>query len=125
MTKQFRAKELPAAFNTLDEFVGKHKPELVEQVVSSIEHAIRNNLSNVEVFSFKDTDYMVILNVSSFKENLDNIYKYYISTEQYEFCGRLVAVQNLLLTKDKPNEQKKRHKPKSPSKLKNKRHNTN
>lgn len=122
MIKKFQSKTLPSDFKSMDEFVLKNKIELTEQVISSIEFAIDNNLSDIEVFNFKDTDFIVVLNFSMFKENLENIYNYYISTEQYEFCGRVSKLKHLL-NQDKTNEQKKRHKSKNTSKPKNKRGN--
>lgn len=119
MIKKFQSKTLPSDFQSMDEFVSKNKIELTEQVISSIEFAINNDLNDVEVFNFKDTDFIVILNVSTFKENLENIYNFYISTEQYEFCGRVLKLQKLL-NQEKTNEQKKRHKSKNTSKPKNK-----
>jgi hypothetical protein len=103
----------------MEEFVIKHKSELTEQVVTAIEFALKNNLSNVEVFNFSKTDFIVVLNISTFKENLDNIYNYYINTEQYEFCERVLNLQKII-NQEKPNEQEKRHKSKSSPKSKNK-----
>jgi hypothetical protein len=124
MAKKFQSKVLPSEFKTMEEFVIKNKFKLTEQVVSSIEFALKNNLSNVEVFSFRNTDFIVVLNVSTFKENLENIYNYYINTEQYEFCERVSKLQKII-NQQKPNEQEKRHKSKSPSKSKNKGFNSN
>ena len=103
----------------MDDYIDKHKSKLTEQVVASIEFAINNDLSNVEVFNFQGSEFMVVLSSSTFKENLDNIMAYYIGTEQYEFCTRVTKVQKLL-NNEKTNEQKKRHKPKNSPKSKNK-----
>jgi hypothetical protein len=111
--------ELPSAFSVMDDYIGKHKSKLTEQVVASIEFAINNDLPTVEVFNFQGSEFMVVLSSSTFKENLDNIMAYYISTEQYEFCARVTNVQKLL-NNEKTNEQKKRHKPKNSPKSKNK-----
>lgn len=103
----------------MDEYVTKHKSELTEQVITAIEFALKNNLTNVEVFDFSDTDFIVVLNTSTFKENLENIYDYYIDTEQYEFCERVLNLKQII-NQEKPNEQEKRHKSKSSTKSKNK-----
>lgn len=110
MTKKFCVKELPSDFQTMEKFVGDNKTVLTEQVVSSIEYALAKNLSNVEVFKFHDTDYIVILSIETFKDNLDNIYNYYVASEQYEFCKRVVDVQQKLINHLKPHEQKKTNK---------------
>ena len=119
MAKRFQPKMIPSEFKSMEEFVIKHKSELTEQVVTAIEFALKNNLSNVEVFNFSKTDFIVVLNISTFKENLDNIYNYYINTEQYEFCERVLNLQKII-NQEKPNEQEKRHKSKSSPKSKNK-----
>lgn len=103
----------------MDEYVTKHKTELTQQVVMAVEFALKNNLSNVEVFNFSETDFIVVMCVSTFKENLENIYDYYIDSEQYEFCDRVLKLQQIINQK-KPNEQKKRHKSKGSPKSKNK-----
>jgi hypothetical protein len=112
----------------MEKFVGDNKTVLTEQVVSSIEYALAKKLSNVEVFKFHDTDYIVILGIETFKDNLDNIYNYYVATEQYEFCKRVVDVQQKLINHLKPNEQKKTNKgqqSKNSTKPKTKRHGAN
>lgn len=131
MAKKFCVKELPSDFQQMEKFVGDNKSVLTEQVVSSIEYALDKNLSNVEVFKFHDTDYIVVLGVETFEDNLDNIYNYYVATEQYEFCKRVVEVQQKLINHLKPNEQKKTTKgrkgqqSKNSTKPKTKRHGTN
>lgn len=119
MAKRFQTKTIPSEFKTMDEYVTKHKSELTEQVITAIEFALKNNLTNVEVFDFSDTDFIVVLNTSTFKENLENIYDYYIDTEQYEFCERVLKLTQII-NQEKPNEQEKRHKSKSSTKSKNK-----
>ena len=124
MAKRFQTKTIPSEFKSMEEFVIQNKSALTEQVVTAIEFALKNNLSNVEVFNFSKTDFIVVLNTSTFKENLENIYSYYINTEQYEFCERVLKLQKII-NQEQPNEQEKRHKSKSSSKSKNKGHNPN
>lgn len=116
--------ELPSEFSVMDDYIGKYKSKLTEQVVASIEFAINHDLSNVEVFNFQGTEFIVVLSSSTFKENLDNIMAYYIGSEQYEFCTRVTKVQNLL-KHEKTNEPQKRHKPKNSPESKNKGYDSN
>jgi hypothetical protein len=53
-------------------------------------------MTSVEVFNFRNTDYIIVVGIETFDENLKNIYDYYINTEQYEFCKRIVEVQQKL-----------------------------
>lgn len=119
MADSYNPLVLPSVFDDLEKFIIKHKNHLCEQIISSVSHALQNDLSTIELFEFENSDYVVILNKDIFKSNLDNILGYYLETEQYEFCERVVGLQKLLIRKQYY-EQKKRHKSKSPSKRKNK-----
>ena len=116
MPKKFSSMLLPCEYDDMEKYIIENKSALTKKVVESIEYAVKNKLTNVEVFKFKSSEYIVLLNALSFKENLDFIFNYYIETEQYEFCQYVKKVQKLL---DNKNEQKKRYKPKSSSKHKN------
>lgn len=116
MPKKFSSMLLPCEYDEMEKYIIENKTALTKKVVDSIEYAVKNKLTNVEVFKFKNSEYIVLLNALSFRENLDFIFNYYIETEQYEFCQRVKKVQKLL---DNKNEQKKRYKPKSSSKHKN------
>ena len=116
MPKKFSSMLLPCEYDDMEKYIIENKSALTKKVVESIEYAVKNKLNNVEVFKFKSSEYIVLLNALSFKENLDFIFNYYIETEQYEFCQYVKKVQKLL---DNKNEQKKRYKPKSSSKHKN------
>lgn len=134
MAKKFCAKILPSEFKKLEDYVVKNKSILTEQIVDSISHAIEKKMTSVEVFNFRNTDYIIVVGIETFDENLKNIYDYYINTEQYEFCKRIVEVQQklqkLINTPDsnekcKKNEVSKRQQSKNSTKLKNKRDGTN
>jgi hypothetical protein len=87
---------LPSNFNEMNSFIESKKVELMEHIVSSIEHAIDKKLDFIEVFSFKNTDFVVTLPIHQFKENLDNVYNFYIETERYELCLRVKTVEKKL-----------------------------
>ncbi len=117
MSRKFSSVILPSDYDEMEKYIIKNKTALTKKVVDSIEYALKNKLTDVEVFKFKNSDYIVLLNVLSFKENLDFIFNYYIETEQYEYCDNVRKVQKLLDKKN--NEQEKRYKPKGSSKHKN------
>ena len=71
----------------------------MEQVINSIEYAIDNKMEMIEVFSFKGSDFIVTLNAESFLENVENIYKFYVSEEKYELCKRVKRINLRLLKK--------------------------
>ena len=88
----------------------------MENVVSSVRYALVNNLASVEVFKFENSDFIVILEYSTFKDNINNIYDFYISEELYELCDRVNKLKKLLESHEK--KQEKRYKSKSSTKRK-------
>ena len=116
MSKKYCSATLTCEYNEMEKYILENKASLTLKVVDSIEYALKNKLVNVEVFKFKNSYYIVLLNENSFKENLDFIFNYYIDTEQYEYCENVKKIQKLL--DKKYNEQEKRHKPKGSPKHK-------
>lgn len=99
---------LPSNYDEMEKYIVNNKTKLTEQVVSSIEYAIKNNLPSVEVFKFKNTDFVIVLNDDMFEDNIENIFQYYLQTEQYELCDKVCKLQKLL---NKLHEKEKRSKP--------------
>jgi hypothetical protein len=116
MTDKYSSLTLPSDYDQMESLIKSNKIKLMEQIVSSICYAVDNNLNAIEVFNFKDSDFIVVLDRNSFEDNLNNIYEYYISSEKYEHCGRVLNIKQQLTNK---NEQEKRHKAKGSSKRKN------
>lgn len=87
---------LPSNFDEMERFIDSHKIEMTEQVVSSIEYALNKKLSFVEVFSFKNSDFVITIPIESFRENLKNVFNYYIDTENYELCVRIKSIETML-----------------------------
>ena len=98
---------LPSTNNELLRFIENYKIDMVQQVVSSIEFAIEHNLPIIEVFQFKGSNFVVNLKVKEFSSNLENIYNYYLQTENYELCKKVVELQQKL--KINTHEKKKPH----------------
>jgi hypothetical protein len=119
MTKSFSVITLPSDYDEMEKFIVKNKVKLTEQIVLSVQYALDNNFSSVEVFNFENSDFIVILEKSSFKENIDNIFEFYIKTEQYEFCDRVAKLKKQIEQHEQ--KQQERYKPKSSSKHKDQR----
>lgn len=117
MTKSFSTLTLPSDYDEMESFILQNKVKLTEQIVLSVQYALDNNVSSIEVFNFKNSDFIVILERSSFEENLNNILDFYIKTEKYEFCEKLIKLKNQL--EEHEQKQKERYKSKSASKSKN------
>jgi len=90
---------LPSEDSELKSFIEKNKTKMMENVLNSIEYSLDNDLSSVEVFRFKQSDFIITLNRDCFLENVENIYKHYIENQEYELCPRVKNI-NFRLTKN-------------------------
>lgn len=87
---------LPSDFNELELYVKSHKKDLTEMVVSSIEFALEKDLPVIEVFNFKNSDFVITIPEKDFLNNIKNVYDFYLKEELYELCGRVGKLKNLL-----------------------------
>ena len=97
---------LPSGNKELQRFIERYKVDMTEQVVSSIEFAVKHKLPLVEIFQFKDSKFVAAIYPKQFEENLENIYKFYLASERYELCGRVAKLRDKL--KNIPNEKEKK-----------------
>lgn len=88
--------QLPSSNIEMENFVQKNKIEIFESIADRIDYAVNKNLSGVEIFQFDKSNYIVVLNKKDFKENLDNIFDYSMSIENYELCGRIHSIRKTL-----------------------------
>ena len=75
---------------------------MMEQVVNVIEFAVNNHLPFIEVFQFKNSDFVITLAEKDYSTNLNNIYDYYMKNESYEYCSRVVRLRKTLMEKSVP-----------------------
>lgn len=99
---EFIPMSLPSDNRVLEKYIDENKLKLMENVIDSIEYAVSKNLPITEVFAFFNTDFIITINDYTFKDNVQQIYDYYIKNENYELCPRVVK----LLTKLKNEKQK-------------------
>lgn len=90
---------LPSDNTELQVFSKKFKMEMMEQIVNVIEFAVNNNLPFVEVFQFKNSDFVITLAEKDYSTNLDNIYSHYMKNEAYEYCSRVVKLRQTIMEK--------------------------
>ena len=102
---------LPSDNKEMVEFIHRFKIDMMENVVSNIERAVNNNLPIIEVFQFKNSDFVITLLEKDYLANLDNIYNYYMEKEVYEYCPRLVRLQKTITGKvqEKKTDEKQTH----------------
>jgi hypothetical protein len=104
---------LPSENKELQTFSQKFKIDMMEQVIGSIEFAVEHNLPLIEVFQFKNSDFVITLSEKDYLTNLENIYSYYMKNEKYEHCSRVVRLQKTLKEKSViPTDENKTHRPK-------------
>ncbi len=87
---------LPSDNNIMEAYIKKNKIRLTEKALSSIEYAINNKLPFIEVFGFNNSNFIIAIAEKDFLQNVDHIYNFYLESEHYELCPRVVRLQTLL-----------------------------
>jgi len=95
--KAYKSYLLPNNFKEMEGFILDNKSLMVEQVLNGIEYALNKKLKFVEIFQFVNSDFVVVVSFDKFKENIDNVYQYYIKQEMYEFCPRVKKMEKKLI----------------------------
>ena len=110
INKSYEKYILPSKYAELTSFSKKFKSEMMEHVLDSIECAISRDLPLVEIFQFKNSDFVITLSDQDYFTNLENLYSYFLENEGYENCNRLVRLQKTLKEKSEtiPDEKTKR-----------------
>lgn len=90
---QYKVYVLPSDLNEMEGFVQKNKTNLTEHVITAIEYAVDNSMETIQVFSFKDSDFLISISKDRFLQNVDNIYEEYLHLEKYELCGRITQLK--------------------------------
>jgi hypothetical protein len=95
--RKYKVLKLKSDFDQMDAYIQENTTELMEHVLFSIEHALKSELSVIEVFQFTRSPFSITLSDDIFQETVSNIYNRYIETEQYELCARVVKLQQKLV----------------------------
>lgn len=98
---------LPSNNEEMRTFVKKFKIDMMEHIISSIDYAIENKISIVELFQFKDSKFIVTLAEKEFQCNLEHINKYYTSAQIFELCPRVEKLIKIIQTKNDEKEKPK------------------
>jgi hypothetical protein len=98
---------LPSKFNDMESHIVNNKVILMEQVVSGINHALSKKLKFVEIFKFSNSDFVITLGSDKFKENITNIFDYYIKNEKYELCERVKKLEKKFNTYEQKKQKEK------------------
>jgi hypothetical protein len=87
---------LPSDNREMEKFIQKNKTYLTEQALTSIEFGVSNKLPFVEVFKFNNSDFVITIAAEDFLINVNHIYNFYLESENYELCPRVVKLQSIL-----------------------------
>lgn len=87
---------LPSDNEIMEAYIKKNKIRLTEKALSSIEYAVNNKLPFIEVFSFNNSDFIIAIAEKDYLQNVDHIFNFYLETEHYELCPRVVRLQTML-----------------------------
>jgi hypothetical protein len=101
---------LPSENKELQSFSKKFKFDMMEQVVNTIEFAVKHDLPLIEVFQFKNSDFVITLLEKDYLTNLDNIFSFFMEKEAYEYCPRVVRLLETIKEKSvKINDESQKH----------------
>ncbi len=81
--------ELPSNNEDMEVYVTKNRTEINERIVESIDYALKNRMTGIEVFCFKDSSFVVVLHRKDFKESLENVFNFSLNNQQFELCTRV------------------------------------
>lgn len=87
---------LPTDSDDQKSFIKKYKSDMMVQVVNSIEYAVIHKLPYIEVFQFKNSNFVIILTEKDYLPNLDHIFKFCNNEEIFELCPKITKLQNIL-----------------------------
>ena len=105
--KSYEKYILPSKYSELESFSKQFKSDMMEHVVDGIEEAIKQDLPLVEVFQFKNSNFVITLGKNDYLTNLNNIFTHFLKNEKYEYCKRIVTLQKTLKDKFKNNTDEK------------------
>lgn len=84
--------ELPSDNDEMEKYIEENRVDINKKMVDNIDYAINKRLGTVEVFCFKNSNFIVLMNRKDFKENLDNIFEFSLENEQFEVCVKIKKV---------------------------------
>ena len=97
---------LSSSFEEMESQITKNKVKLTEYIIDVIYNNLNTKEELIPLFAFQGTDFEVTLSRKSLKDNIQNIYQFYISQEFYERCSRIVKLQKLLENNIKYDQEK-------------------
>jgi hypothetical protein len=91
--------ELPSDNDKLEDFIKKNKNKMVLHSIKMLEYAVRTNLEFVEIFRFKNSNFIVTISKEEYKENVEFIFEQLLKDENYEFCDFTIKLKDKIYEK--------------------------
>jgi hypothetical protein len=88
--------ELPSSNDEMEKYLETHRHEINSRILNNIEYGIKNRMPVVEIFSFKNSNFVVLMNQKDFRENIQNIIEFSKKHDDFEICRHAKQVMQKL-----------------------------
>jgi hypothetical protein len=78
--------QLPSNNDEMEKYLDANRKEINSRMIDNISYAIKHRMTAVEIFSFKNSNFIVLMNRRDFKENLQNILDFSTKQDDYATC---------------------------------------
>jgi hypothetical protein len=76
----------------MEKYVQENRKEINNKIVNTIEYAIANKLGGIELFCFKNSSFVVVLQRKDFKESLETVFEFSMDHQQFQICARIKKI---------------------------------
>jgi hypothetical protein len=91
---KYEVVELPCDNSDMEKYVLENRKEINKKIVNTIDYAIAKRLVGVELFCFKNSNFVVVLQRKYYKESLETIFEFSMDQQQFEICARIKKIIN-------------------------------
>jgi hypothetical protein len=88
--------ELPSSNDEMEKYLETHRHEINSRILNNIEYGIKNRMPVVEIFSFKNSNFVVLMNQKDFRENIQNIIEFSKKHDDFKICRQAKQVMQKL-----------------------------
>ena len=92
LNSEYEVVELPSDNSDMEKYVQENRKEINNKIVNTIEYAIANKLGGIELFCFKNSSFVVVLQRKDFKESLETVLEFSMDHQQFQICARIKKI---------------------------------
>jgi hypothetical protein len=92
LNSKYEVVELPRDNSDMEKYVQENRKEINNKIVNTIEYAIANKLGGIELFCFKNSSFVVVLQRKDFKESLETVFEFSMDHQQFQICARIKKI---------------------------------